>query len=163
MEILLGDMDYEIENRIEEESFNKELQKGYTLIIGGLCGLLAVIGLANVFSNTLGMINMRKREFARYITIGLTPLGVRKILCLEALMIGVKPILITIPLTIAFVLFATSASYINPMEFVDNMPIVPLFLFAIMIMGCVALAYYIGGRKLYRNNMIETLKNDMLT
>ena len=163
MEQLLGGQDYEIENRIEEEAFNKELQKGYTLMIGGLCGLLAIIGLSSVFSNTLGMINMRKREFARYITIGLTPLGVRRILCLEALMIGVKPIIITIPLTIAFVLFATSASYINPMEFIDNMPIVPLFLFAGMIMGCVALAYYLGGRRLYRNNMIETLKNDILT
>jgi putative ABC transport system permease protein len=43
------------------------------------------------------------------------------------------------------------------------LPIVPMFLFAGMIMGCVALAYYLGGRKLYRNNMIETLKNDMLT
>ncbi|MDF2908847.1 MAG: ABC-type transport system, involved in lipoprotein release, permease component, partial [Herbinix sp.] len=161
MEQLLNGTNYEIENRIEEESFNKELQRGYTLIIGGLCGLLAMIGLANVFSNTLGMINTRKREFARYITIGLTPHGVRKILCMEALMIGGKPIIITIPLTIAFVLFATSASYINPMEFVENMPLVPLLIMAGMIMGCVALAYYIGGRKLYRNNLMETLKNDI--
>jgi putative ABC transport system permease protein len=161
IEQLLNGKDYEIENRIEEESFNNELQRGYTIVIGGLCGLLAMIGLANVFSNTLGMINTRRREFARYITIGLTPLGVRKILCLEALMIGVKPIIITIPLTIAFVLFATSASYINPMEFVENMPLVPLLIMAGMILGCVALAYYIGGRKLYRNNLMEMLKNDM--
>jgi putative ABC transport system permease protein len=161
MERLLNGMNYEIENRIEEESINKELQRGYTIIIGGLCSLLAMIGLANVFSNTLGMINTRKREFTRYITIGLTPHGVRKILCMEALMIGGKPITITIPLTIAFVIFATSASYINPMEFVENMPLAPLLIMAGMIMGCVALAYYIGGRKLYRNNLMETLKNDM--
>jgi putative ABC transport system permease protein len=161
IEQLLNGKDYEIENRIEEESFNKELQRGYTIVIGGLCGLMAMIGLANVFSNTLGMINTRKREFARYITIGLTPHGVRKILCMEALMIGGKPITITIPLTIAFVIFATSASYINPLEFVENMPLAPLLIMAGMIMGCVALAYYIGGRKLYRNNLMEMLKNDM--
>ncbi len=160
---LLGGKEYEIENRIEEESFNKEIQRGYTLIIGGLCGLLAVIGLANVFSNTLGMINTRKREFARYISVGLSPHGMRKILCMEALIIGGKPILITIPLTLLFVLFATSASYINPMEFVENMPIIPLLVFAGMIIGCVAFAYYIGGRKLYQNNLIETLRNDMLS
>jgi putative ABC transport system permease protein len=161
IEQLLNGKVYEIENRIEEESFNKDLQRGYTIVMGGLCGLLAMIGLANVFSNTLGMINTRKREFARYITIGLTPLGVRKILCLEALMIGGKPIIFTIPLTIGFVIFATSASYINPIEFVENMPLVPLLIMAGMIMGCVALAYYIGGRKLYRNNLMEMLKNDI--
>jgi putative ABC transport system permease protein len=47
------------------------------------------------------------------------------------------------------------------MEFVENMPLVPLLIMAGMIMGCVALAYYIGGRKLYRNNLMETLKNDI--
>ncbi len=163
MKQLLGDKDYEIENRIEEEIINKEIQRGYTLIIGGLCGLLAAIGLANVFSNTLGMIVTRKREFARYLSVGLSPHGMRKIFFMEALIIGGKPILVTLPFTILFVLFATKASYINPMEFVENMPIIPLLVFAGMIMGCVAFAYYIGGRKLYQNNLIETLKNDMLS
>jgi putative ABC transport system permease protein len=163
MEQLLRGKNYEIENRIEEEQFNEEIKKGYTIMMGGLCGLLALIGLANVFSNTLGYIYQRKREFARYLTIGLTPHGLKKIFCMEALIIAAKPIVITVPLTIAFVLFATTASYISPLEFVENMPIVPLLIFACVILGCVALAYYVGGRKIYRNNIIETLKNDMLS
>ncbi len=160
---LLSGKNYEIENRVEEEQFNEETQKGYTLIMGGLCGLLAIIGLANVFSNTLGYIYQRKREFARYLSIGLSPQGIKKILCMEALIIGGKPIVITIPLTIVFVLFAATASYINPMEFLESMPVVPLFIFACMILGCVALAYYIGGRRICKNNIIETLKNDVLS
>ncbi len=163
IEKLLSGKNYEIENRVEEEQFNEETQKGYTLIMGGLCGLLAIIGLANVFSNTLGYIYQRKREFARYLSIGLSPQGIKKILCMEALIIGGKPIVITIPLTIVFVLFAATASYINPMEFLDSMPVVPLFIFACMILGCVALAYYIGGRRICKNNIIETLKNDILS
>ncbi|MBA4689091.1 MAG: ABC transporter permease [Candidatus Galacturonibacter soehngenii] len=163
IEKLLSGKNYEIENRVEEEQFNEETQKGYTLIMGGLCGLLAIIGLANVFSNTLGYIYQRKREFARYLSIGLSPQGIKKILCMEALIIGGKPIVITIPLTIVFVLFAATASYINPMEFLESMPVVPLFIFACMILGCVALAYYIGGRRICKNNIIETLKNDVLS
>lgn len=54
---------------------------GYKLIIGALCVLLAFIGIANVFSNTLGFIRQRKREFARYMSIGMTPEGMRK--CLD--------------------------------------------------------------------------------
>lgn len=163
IEQLLSGKNFEIENRPEEERFNKELQDGYTLIMGGLCGLLALIGLANVFSNTLGYIYQRKREFARYLTIGISPQGIKKMLCIEALIIGGKPIVITVPLTVAFVIFAAEASYINPMEFIESMPVFPLFTFACMIFGCVALAYYIGGRKICRNNMIETLKNDILS
>lgn len=159
MEHLLSGKNYEIENRIEEELFNQEIQKGYTLIMGGLCSLLAIIGLANVFSNTLGFIYQRKREFARYISIGLTPQGMKKILCIEALVIGGKPIIITIPLTILFVLFATRASYINPMEFYENMPVISLTIFACMILACVWLAYYIGGRRICKSNIIESLKN----
>jgi len=82
---------------------------------------------------------------------------------MEALIIGGKPIVFTIPLTIAFVVFATTASYINPVEFLKSMPIVPLLIFACMIMGCIALAYYIGGRKICKNNIIEILKNDVLS
>jgi putative ABC transport system permease protein len=163
IEQLLSGKNYEIENRVEEVRFNEEIQKGYTLIMGGLCSLLAIIGLANVFSNTLGYIYQRKREFARYLSIGLSPQGIKKILCMEALIIGGKPIVITVPLTIVFVIFAATASYINPMEFLESMPIVPFFIFACIILGCVALAYYIGGRKICRNNIIETLKNDMLS
>jgi putative ABC transport system permease protein len=162
VEQLLHGKNYEIENRIEEEQFNEEAKKGYTILMSGLCGLLALIGLANVFSNTLGYIYQRKREFARYFSIGLSPQGLKKIFCMEALIIAGKPIVITVPFTIAFVLFATTASYINPMEFVENMPLVPLLIFAGVIFGCVALAYYIGGRKICRDNIIETLKNEML-
>lgn len=166
LEQLLSDKNYEIENRIEKELFNEVVQKGYMIMMGGLCGLLAIIGLANVFTNTLGYIYQRKREFARYLSIGLSPQGIKKILGMEALIIGLKPIVITVPLTIAFVIFAAGASYINPMEFLESAPIIPLSIFACMIFLSVALAYYAGGRKICGNNsndIVEILKNDVLS
>ncbi len=163
IEQILSGKSYEIENRVEEKQFNEEIKKGYTLIMGGLCSLLAMIGLANVFSNTLGYIYQRKKEFARYLSIGLSPHGIKKILCMEALIIGGKPVIITVPLTVAFVLFASRASYIDPMEFWESLPVIPLIIFAWMIFGCVALAYYLGGRRICRNNIVETLKDDVLS
>ncbi len=163
VERALAGEDYEIESRIEEEQFNKEIKTGYAIFMGGLCGLLAIIGLTNVFTNTLGYIYHRRREFARYLSIGVTPLGIKKILGFEALMIGGRPIVITIPLTLVFVVFAASASYIELTEFWENMPVVPLISFACSILGCVGLAYYVGGRKLCRVNIVEALKNDTLS
>ena len=62
-----------IENRIQEKITNDYMIFGYELILGGLCSILGLIGIANVFSNTLGFLRQRRREFARYMSIGMTP------------------------------------------------------------------------------------------
>lgn len=152
----------EIENRVQEEKQDAELWKGYMIIIGSLCALLAVIGIANIFSNTLGFIYQRKREFARYLSIGVTPEGIRKILCIEALSVAGRPILITLPLTVLFVAFAVTASYLDPMEFIVQMPLLPIGLFILLIFLFVGLAYYIGGKKIFQCNLSEALKDDTM-
>lgn len=70
-----GKMDYELENRQTEEAYEMDVRRGYQLIMGSLCGLLALVGIANVYANTLGGLYMRKREFARYLSVGVTPGG----------------------------------------------------------------------------------------
>ena len=85
----------EMENRIQEKTDNDAMLNGYQLIIGALCALLAMIGIANVFSNTLSFIRQRKREFARYLSIGMTPESMRKMFRIEALVIAGRPVLIT--------------------------------------------------------------------
>lgn len=162
VEKMLQGQSYNIENRVEEEQFNVKIREGYTIVMGGLCGLLALIGLANVFSNTLGLIHQRKREFARYLSIGLSPKGIKKILGIEALILGCKPIVVTIPLTVVFVIYAATASDIDLLEFFHSAPVLPLLIFASMILGCVGLAYYLGGRKISKNPIVDTLKDDTL-
>lgn len=83
-------------------------------------------------------------------------------LCIEAFTIAGKPLLITFPLTVLFVQFAVTASYLDPMEFWSNAPILPILIFAASIALFVALAYYIGGKRLLQCNLNETLQNDTL-
>ncbi len=132
------------------------------MIFGAFCVLLATIGIANVFSNTLGFLRQRKREFARYMSVGLTPGEMRKIFCLEAFAIAGKPLLITLPLTVLFVQFAVSASYLDPIVFWAEAPVLPVVIFAAAIVLFVALAYYIGGKRLLQCDLNETLRNDTL-
>ncbi len=156
---------YEIEseNRVQERLSNDSLIQGMVMIFGAFCVLLAMIGIANVFSNTLGFLRQRKREFAQYMSIGLTPLEMRKIFCIEAFVIAGKPLLITLPLTVLFVQFAVTASYLDPMVFWAEAPILPVLIFAAAIVLFVALAYYIGGKRLLQCDLNETLRNDTLT
>lgn len=159
-EIMGKNYAFEIENRIQERLDNDNTLKGYMLIIGGLCVLLAVIGLANVFSNTLSFIRQRKREFARYMSVGMTPESMRKMFCIEAFVIAGRPILITLPLTVLSVGFMITASHLNPMEFLVEAPIVPIVIFYLAIFGFVALAYYVGGKKIMQSSLIEALRSD---
>ena len=152
----------ESENRIQEKISNDRMMKGMMMIFGAFCVLLAIIGIANVFSNTLGFLRQRKREFAQYMSIGLTPQEMQKIFCIEALVIAGKPLLITLPLTVLFVQFAVTKSYLEPMVFWSEAPILTILVFAAAIIFFIALAYYIGGKRLLRCNLNETLRNDTL-
>ncbi|HJA94329.1 MAG TPA: ABC transporter permease [Candidatus Eisenbergiella merdipullorum] len=149
---------YETENRIQEKMDNDAMLNGYKLMIGALCALLAFIGIANVFSNTLGFVQQRKREFARYMSIGMTPGGMRKMFCIEALVIAGRPLLVTLPLTGAAVGFMITASDLDAEEFLAAAPVVPVTIFISAIFGFVALAYYLGGRKMLKCSLAEALR-----
>lgn len=152
----------ESENRIQEKVSNDEMMDGFKMIISAFCILLASIGIANVFSNTLGFIQQRKREFVQYMSIGMTEANIRKMFGIEALVIAGRPLLITLPLTIVFVGFMISASYLEPMEFLVEAPILEISLFMVAILVFVGLAYYLGGKKILKADMSETLRNDTL-
>ena len=160
--LVSGQYEIESENRIRERLSNDSLKQGMVMILGAFCVLLAMIGIADVFSNTLGFLRQRKREFARYLSIGLTPKEMRKIFCIEAFVIAGKPLLITFPLTVLFVQFAVTASYLDPMVFWSEAPVLPALIFAAAIVLFVALAYYIGGKRLLQSDLNEILKNDAL-
>ena len=152
----------ESENRIQEKLDNDRMIGAYELVLGIFCGLFAIIGIAHVFSNTLGFLRQRKREFARYMSVGLTPQGMRKMFCIEALVIAGRPMLITLCLTVAAVAVMIKASYLDPMEFIRVAPIGPIAAFILAVFGFVALAYYLGGRKVLKINLAEALRDDTM-
>lgn len=152
----------ESENRIQEKVSNDEMLDGFMMIIGAFCALLAAIGIANVFSNTLGFIQQRRREFVQYMSIGMTEANIRKMFCIEVLVIAGRPLFFTLPLTVVFVGFMITASYLDPMEFLVEAPILPIVLFILAIFTFVGWAYYLGGKRILKSDMAETLRNDTL-
>ena len=73
-------------------------------------------------------------------SIGLTPREMWKMFWIEALVTAGKPLLITLPLTVLFVQFAVTASYLDPMAFWSEDPGLPIVIFAAGIIVFVALA-----------------------
>ena len=161
-DLLEQSYDVESENRIQEKISNDEMIKGAEMILGAFCGLLAAIGIANVFSNTLGFLRQRKREFAQYLSIGMTPANMRKMFAVEAFVIAGRPIAITLPLTAAVVAFMVTASHLDPMVFFEEAPFLPIAVFALLIIVFVSLAYYVGGKRILECDLNETLKDDTI-
>lgn len=152
----------ETENRIQERNSNDTMITGFRFIIGAVCMLLAMIGIANVFMNTLGFLQQRKRELVRYMSIGLTPAGIRKIFVIQAFVIAGRPVVITLPLTVIFLQFAINASHLKWSEFLKAAPVVPVLLFCFFILVFVWLAFYLGGRKVFRSSLADTLRDDTM-
>ena len=160
--LIAGSYKTESENRIQEVEANDKQIQGMMTIFGGFCVLLAMIGIGNVFSNTLGFVRQRKREFARYMSVGMTQGEIRKMFCVEALTIAGRPIFITLPLAVIIVGYLLKASYVEVGTFLAEAPIIPIMTFMLAIWGTVAFAYYLGWRNIRKINLAEVLRDDTM-
>lgn len=151
----------ESENRIQEKRDNDTMIWGYKMILGGLCGLFALIGIAGMFANTLGFLNQRKREFARLLSVGLTPESIRKIFCIEAAALVGRPLLSALVITVAAAACMIRMSYLNPLEFIRKAPVGPISVFILTVFGFTALAYWMGGRKILKMDLAAALRDDV--
>lgn len=150
----------ECENRIQECETNNLQIQGMKAILGGFCILFAIIGIGSVFSNTLRFVRQRKREFARYLSVGLTPGGIRKMFCIEAIMLAARPILVTVPPAAIAVGYMLNASYVAVGGFLAEAPLMPVMVFMAAIFGSVLLAYYFAWRNVRNIRLAEVLRDD---
>ena len=162
LSVLSGEAEAVTENRIQEKILNDKMIRGYLLLVGGFCTLLAAVGIANIFSNTLSFLRLRKREFARYMSIGMEPRQMKKMFLIEALFLAGRPLLFALPFTAAFAVFAVSASHLEIGRFLKALPAAPFVSFSVAVLAFVFLAYYLGGRSILRCDLTESLRDDSL-
>ena len=155
--------DYAFEGRVQELADEMQIQQGLRMIVYLFAGILTCIGLANIFASTLGQIHQRKREFARYFAVGLTPKGAAKILAWEAAIVALRPILLTIVVNIPLMALMLDAGGITASDFsAKRLPLTPAILLFAAVIGFVTLAYYLGGKKICNMNLVEVIKDDTM-
>lgn len=152
----------ESENRIRSYEENDQKLQGMMAVFGGFCVLLAVIGISNMFSNTLGFVRLRKREIARYLSVGMKPQEIRKMFGIEALVIAGRPVLLTLPVAALAVGAMLKASYVDPAEFLEEAPFRPIAVFFLAVWASVGFSYYLGWRGVRKINLTEVLRDDTM-
>ncbi len=160
--VAAGRYQIESENRIRSYEENDTKMQGMMTIFGGFCVLLAVIGVSNMFSNTLGFVRQRKREIARYLSVGMKPQEIRKMFCIEAFVIVGKSVLFMLPVAVLVVGAMLRASFMDPAEFMAEAPFRPIITFVLAVWAAVGFSYYLGWRKVRGLNLTEVLRDDTM-
>ena len=153
-----GGYEFESENRIQDQiSSDAALE----LLRGGasaLCILLALMGIGNVFTVTLGFTSQRRNLCARLLSIGMTPAQLKKMFYMEALKLLSLPVLSAAVIVPAFACFMMKAAYLDMGMGLRVIPIAPLMVFAAFTALAVFLAYGFSAARILKYDLSEELR-----
>ncbi|MNC00621.1 FtsX-like permease family protein [compost metagenome] len=155
-----GSGDYSAWNRLDQEQTvanGRRLLKALMLFVSGL---LALIGISNVFSTISGNLRQRKREFAMLQSVGISSKGIRRMLVLEGIILGLMPIVLSLPVNVVVVGAFLRVNMTRISEFLPFLPILPLSAFGAAILLAVLTAYRLGGSMLRKASIADTLRDD---
>ena len=155
-----GSGDYTIRSILEMRKTEENALNLMKTVILCVAGFLALIGISNVFSTVSGNLRQRQKEFAMLQSVGISPKGIKRMLTLEAVLFGLLPILIGIPLNVVAIGLFLKINMIYPAEFLPFLPVLPVSAFGAAILLSIVLAYAMGRKRLQRGSIADVLKED---
>jgi putative ABC transport system permease protein len=154
---------FSIDGRLAEEERDLVIRQGLRIFILIVASFFACIGLSNVFSATLGQLQQRKKEFARYFSLGVSEHGMKGILFFEVSLISLRPLVLSIAFNIPMVAWALNQAAVPVGDFLGKAPYLPVCLFTGIVFFTVGCAYAICWRSLFHDNIIAVLKDESLS
>nr|WP_317377620.1 FtsX-like permease family protein [uncultured Faecalimonas sp.] len=162
MEETYGLGDYDMTDTVTKKKQSEESRRVMNLIVGFLTGMLAVIGIANVWASITGNLWQRKREFAMLRSAGLSPKQLQRMLWLEGIFLGIRPLLISLPCQIVFLVCYLHLQEVSLTAYLPYAPYAILIGYPLLILLTVAGAYFVGEKKIRKQSIIDGIKDDTL-
>lgn len=126
----------------------------------GFIALITLVSVFNIFNTISTSIELRRKEFAMYKSIGMTPHGFTRMINFESLFYGLQALLFGLPLSIA-------VSYLMNRVLGDSITM-PFTLDWRIYLGTIVAVFVIVGAsmlfswsKLRKDSIIETLKTEI--
>lgn len=157
-----GSGDYMISDLAEKNEMQESAGSVMNIIVLFLTGLLALIGISNVWASISGNLRQRSREFAMLKSAGLSPSQLWRMLFLEGLTLGLKPLLYSLPFQVAVLAGFLSINEVTLLEYLPFAPYAAVFSYTLLVLAAIVGAYYIGGRRIQRQNIITAIKDDTI-
>ena len=150
--------DFEMENRVQDRISSDAALDILRGVASVFCILLALIGLANVCTLTLSYTYKRRNICARLMAIGMTPAELHRSFYKEALSIIGPPVLLTILIVPALTFMMMKASYMDTGYGLSVIPVLPLLVFAAVIVTVVLISYRSSIKNILAGDLSEELK-----
>lgn len=157
-----GSGDYSVADLAMREEMQEDSGRVINMIVIFLTGLLAVIGLSNVWSSISGNLRQRSREFAMLKSVGLSPKQLAHMLFLEGLSLGLKPVLLSLPFQAFILILFLQINEITWAQYLPHLPAGIILGYTLLILLAVTGAYIVGGRRIQKDNIITAVKDDTL-
>ncbi len=130
-----------------------------SIFLYGFITVISLIGITNIFNTITTNMNLRSKEFAMLKSVGMTKKEFNRMIRLESIFYGTKALIIGIPLGLA-------GSYLIYRAFVDALEMEYIFPVKSLVIVVIFVAIIIGIimryslRKINKQNIIETIRND---
>ncbi|MEG0577409.1 MAG: FtsX-like permease family protein [Bacilli bacterium] len=131
------------------------------VFIYGFVLIMILFTLMNIVNMMSASINKRKKEFAMMLSVGMSPKGIKKMILNESFIYGLKTLLYGIPLSILVELWLYIKTYGQNAEIPFQISYLAYIISFIMIMIVMVITFRVGLRQLKKQNIIESLKEDM--
>jgi putative ABC transport system permease protein len=146
-----------VSNGLAQENAQRSVYRLFMLFLYGFVAMLTLIGLTNVISTISTNVRLRSREFAVLRSIGMTQVGLYRMLNLESVLCSVKSLMIGLPIGIAvsyFIYTAILASVDFPFEF----PWIPIFQCILAVFAVTWIIMRYSASRLRGGNIVEAIR-----
>ena len=126
-------------------------------VYGFIC-LMILFALLNIVNMMSASVDKRQKEFAMLLSVGMSPMGIKKMILYESLIYGFKTFLYGLPICIMIEYVMYKISYSNDLFEISYMAYFISFIVVLIVM---LLTFKVGLKKLDKQNIIESLKDDM--
>jgi len=155
----LHEKGYQAEDYAQDVLQDRQMFLIIEIFIYGFVFIMILFTILNIINMMIASIDKRKKEFAMLMSVGMSGTGIKKMILYESFVYGVKTLIYGIPLCIIieyifhFHIFYASYSF-HPSW-------LGYLVSFMVIMGVMLLTFRVGLNRLKKQNIIETLKDDM--
>lgn len=150
---------FTLQDIAEEYQMLNSLVFALQVFVYGFITLITMIAIANIINTVSTGIMMRRKEFAMLKSVGTTPKGFNKMICLESFFYGAKALLISMPISIVVSYVMNRIVGQNSMPFMLNWQMYIIAAAAIFVIVGISMFYSVC--KLKDDSIVETLKTEI--
>ena len=145
----------------EEVQNMKNISLMISIFLYGFISVISIICLTNIINTLTASLNLRKREFAMLKSIGMTAKEFRQMINLESIFLGLKVILIGVPIGmfLPFLIY----NYINDIRYLNvkyDPNIVPVVVSIVLVFLIIGAIMHYSIKKINKQNIIETIRDN---